>query len=91
MSHAPEAISPARRVNFIALAVIAILLAALYAGIQTALDDAAFQFLATAALVILGLFAGWLWLSFGAGLTDVARKRVLIAGGVVIVRQRRPE
>ena len=53
MSDAPETISPGRRVNLIALIVIAILLAALYAGIQTALDDAAFQFLATAALVIL--------------------------------------
>jgi outer membrane protein assembly factor BamB len=84
MSHAPDTITPDRRANFVALAVIAILLAALYFGIQTGLNDAAFQFLGTAALVILALFAGWLWLAFGAGLSDVARKRVLIAGGIVI-------
>jgi len=84
VSGASETVSIGRRPNYVALAIILGAAVALFLGIQNALDDAAFQFLATAALVILAVAAVWLWGVFGAGLSRGASRRVLIAGLVVI-------
>lgn len=74
----------ARRPRFVLLAIILGVAGLLYAGIRNGLDDNAYKFLATLALVFLNILALWLWVAFGAGLSPVARKRVLIGGVAVI-------
>lgn len=74
----------ARQPKFLALALILGALGALYAGIQFGPDDRAIRTLATGALLILGLLALWLWTAFGAGLSPLARKRLLVGGVATI-------